>query len=141
MKNVNLLGAMLLTLASFQAQAQTTGKGTSDQPGPASNTTNASRVGSSTTPDPDAVGNDRTSRGSSVGRKKRSAAMSSATVDGSNGSATNDGASGQSGSPAPLPAVSTNTGITTFKSGQKSKRSTRQKGQTSKSTSTSTPRQ
>ncbi|NEU65962.1 hypothetical protein [Spirosoma agri] len=38
---------------------------------------------------------------------KNSNAMSRATVDGSDGSATNDGASGQSGRPAPLPVVAT----------------------------------
>ncbi|CAN5147800.1 hypothetical protein BH09BAC4_BH09BAC4_43820 [soil metagenome] len=127
MKNVNLLGAVLLILASFHTQAQTTGKATSAQPvSSANNPTNASTIGSSTTPDPGAVGNDRIGRGASAGRKNRSATTSSATVDGSNGSATNDGATGQSGSPAPLPALSTSTGTTTPSSNRKPKSLPRQ---------------
>ena len=142
MKKINLLGAMLLTLASFRTQAQATGKGTSAQPGSsANNTTNASTIGSSTTPNPDAVGNNRTGRGSSGVPKKRTGTMSSATVDGSNGGAANDGASGQSGSPAPLPSISANTGTTTPSSGRKPKSSTRQGSRMSKSSPGSTSRQ
>lgn len=142
MKNVNLLGALLLTLYSFHTRAQTIGKATSAQPeSSVNNTTNASTIGSSTTPDPEAVGNDRIDRGSSAGRKKRSATASSATVDGSNGSATNDGASGQSGSPAPLPALSTSTGMTAPSSKRKPKSLTRQGSKRSQSASGSTPRQ
>ncbi|UFH52748.1 hypothetical protein [Spirosoma sp. KNUC1025] len=90
MKNVLFLGAMLTVMTCFDSHAQST------------NTNNASTVGSAVTNDPSAVGNDKTRR--SQATQKRS---TGATVDGSNGGATNDGASGQSGAPAPLPATST----------------------------------
>lgn len=90
-----LIGAIVLAIASFDARSQST------------NTTNASRVGSAVTNDPGAIANDRTGRGQSIKRQAKNARpVSGGTVDGSNGSATNDGASGQSGSPAPLPPLS-----------------------------------
>ena len=120
-----LFGAILLAVASFDAQAQST------------NTTNASRVGASATNDPGAVANDRTGRGQSVKRQSRNARpVSGATVDGSNGSATNDGASGQSGSPAPLPPLTTQQG-TTQSAGSQSTKATKR---TSSSSGTRTGR-
>lgn len=124
-----LIGAMLLTVASLSAQAQAT-----KSPTGAGNATNASTVGSATTNDPGSIGNDRIGPGQSAKQKQnRSGTMTGATVDGSNGSATNDGASGQSGSPAPLPAFSAQPGATKSSSGRNSKKAT---GKRSRSTTT-----
>lgn len=126
MKQIMLIGATLLTVASLSARAQAT-----KSPTGAGNATNASTVGAATTNDPGSIGNDRIGPGQSGKRRQnRPGAVTGATVDGSNGSATNDGASGQSGSPAPLPAFSTSQEATKSSGGRKMKSRTNKTNRT-----------
>ena len=128
MKKIFPVYALLLTLASFSVKAQAT-----STKGSAGNMTNSANVGSTTTNGPGAIGNDRTNQATSgkAGTKSASPVVNS-TVDGSNGSATNDGASGQSGTPAPLPAA-TNQGASKSTSGQPPKTGTRKMSRTKSS--------